>query len=149
MRVVIQRSSAARVKVEGQETARIGLGLTVLLGIKKGDDTNEASYMMEKIINLRVFEDDEGRMNRSLLEIGGAILLVSQFTLYGDARKGRRPSFTDAELPEKALPIFNYCVEYLQGLGVLVETGNFGADMKVYIENNGPCTILLDSERLF
>lgn len=149
MRAVVQRSSQAQLAVEGKIKASIGSGLTVLLGIKRGDTVEDGAYMMDKLANLRIFEDEEGKMNRSLLEVGGEILLVSQFTLYGDARKGRRPSFTEAEWPEKALPIFNYCVEYLQGLGVVAKTGVFGADMKVSIDNEGPCTILLDSERLF
>jgi D-tyrosyl-tRNA(Tyr) deacylase len=149
MRAVVQRSSRAELAVGGEIKAGIGSGLTVLLGIKKGDTEKDGAYMMDKLANLRIFEDEAGKMNRSLLEAGGEILLVSQFTLYGDARKGRRPSFIEAEWPEKALPIFNYCVEYLQGLGVAVKTGVFGAEMKVSIDNDGPCTILLDSERLF
>ncbi|MEQ8173553.1 MAG: D-aminoacyl-tRNA deacylase [Syntrophomonadaceae bacterium] len=149
MRAVVQRSSRAELAVAGEIKARIGHGLTVLLGIKRGDTEEDGAYMMDKLANLRIFEDEDGKMNRSLLEEGNEVLLVSQFTLYGDARKGRRPSFTEAELPEKALPIFNYCVEYLQGLGVAVKTGVFGAEMKVAIDNEGPCTILLDSERLF
>jgi len=149
MRAVVQRSGAARVGIQGRVAAQIERGVTVLLGIKRGDSVDDAAYMMDKIARLRIFEDDEGKMNLSVMDIGGSILLVSQFTLYGDARKGRRPGFSDAEIPEKALPIFNYCVEYLQGLGIPVATGVFGADMKVFIENDGPCTILLDSERLF
>lgn len=149
MRAVVQRCSRAQLTVEGEIKAIIDSGLTVLLGIKKGDTEKDGAYMMDKLANLRIFEDQEGKMNRSLLEEGKEILLVSQFTLYGDARKGRRPSFTEAECQEKALPIFNYCVEYLQGLGVAVKTGVFGAEMKVGIDNEGPCTILLDSERLF
>lgn len=149
MRAVVQRSSQASLQVGSQTRAQIGPGLTVLLGIKNGDCMQDADYMMDKIVNLRIFEDKEGKMNRSLLDVGGEILLVSQFTLYGDARKGRRPSFISAEIPEKALPIFNYCVEYLQGLGIAVQTGVFGAEMQVVISNHGPCTILLDSERLF
>lgn len=104
---------------------------------------------MDKIINLRIFPDGEGKMNRSLLQSGGEFLLVSQFTLYGDARKGRRPSFIEAELPEKALPLFNYCVEYVKNQGIKVATGEFGADMLVTIQNDGPVTILLDSDKLF
>ncbi|MEN6390853.1 MAG: D-aminoacyl-tRNA deacylase [Syntrophomonas sp.] len=149
MRAVVQRSTRAELAVAGEIKARIGFGLTVLLGIKRGDTEKDGAYMMDKLVNLRIFEDEEGKMNRSLLEEDNEVLLVSQFTLYGDARKGRRPSFTEAEWPEKALPIFNYCVEYLQGLGVAVKTGVFGAEMKVSIDNEGPCTILLDSERLF
>jgi D-tyrosyl-tRNA(Tyr) deacylase len=135
--------------VNEMETGKISNGLMVLLGIKKGDTEEDARYMMDKIINLRIFEDQEGKMNRSLLDVKGEILLVSQFTLYGDARKGRRPSFIEAELPDVALPLFNYCLNYLKDQGVKVETGVFGAEMQVDINNDGPCTILLDSERLF
>lgn len=149
MRAVVQRSSLASLTVDGQMKASTGCGLTVLLGIKRGDTLTDGAYMMDKLANLRIFEDEEGKMNRSLLDVEGEILLVSQFTLYGDVRKGRRPSFSEAEKPEKALPIFNYCVEYLQGLGIPVQTGVFGAEMTVSIDNQGPCTILLDSERLF
>ncbi|HBK54123.1 MAG TPA: D-tyrosyl-tRNA(Tyr) deacylase, partial [Syntrophomonas wolfei] len=106
-------------------------------------------YLLDKIVNLRIFPDEEGKMNRSLLDIEGEILLVSQFTLYGDARKGRRPSFSEAELPELAEPLFDYCVDGLRRRGVQVETGIFGAEMVLSIENDGPCTILLDSEKLF
>jgi D-tyrosyl-tRNA(Tyr) deacylase len=135
--------------VNEMETGKISNGLMVLLGIKKGDTEEDARYMMDKIINLRIFEDQEGKMNRSLLDVKGDILLVSQFTLYGDARKGRRPSFIEAELPDVALPLFNYCLNYLKDQGVKVETGVFGAEMQIDINNDGPCTILLDSERLF
>ncbi|MGI6413877.1 MAG: D-aminoacyl-tRNA deacylase [Syntrophomonadaceae bacterium] len=149
MRAVIQRSNASEVTIEAQESRTIGKGLTVLLGIKKGDTEKEALYMMDKIANLRIFEDQDGKMNLSVSDIKGEILLVSQFTLYGDARKGRRPSFTDAEAPEAAERLFSYCVEYLQALGLRVETGVFGARMRLTLENDGPCTILLDSERNF
>lgn len=149
MRAVVQRSRSSSVTVNGKETGRIASGLVVLLGISHGDSSKEAEYIMDKIVNLRIFPDEEGKMNRSLLDTGGEILLVSQFTLYGDARKGRRPSFIEAELPEKALPLFNYCVEYTQGLGVNIATGEFGADMLVAIENDGPVTILLDSDKAF
>ncbi|NLG33560.1 MAG: D-tyrosyl-tRNA(Tyr) deacylase [Syntrophomonadaceae bacterium] len=149
MRAVIQRSNTSEVTIEAQESRRINKGLTVLLGIKKGDTEKEAAYMMDKIANLRIFEDQDGKMNLSVSEIKGEILLVSQFTLYGDARKGRRPSFTDAEAPEVAERLFSYSVEYLQALGLRVETGVFGAHMRLNLENDGPCTILLDSERNF
>ncbi|HWP98534.1 MAG TPA: D-aminoacyl-tRNA deacylase [Syntrophomonadaceae bacterium] len=149
MRAVVQRSSWGQVVVDGQTRAQIGSGLTILVGVKKGDHRRDAEYLMDKAINLRIFSDDQGKMNRSLLDVGGEILLVSQFTLYGDARKGRRPSFSDAEWPESAQPMFDYCVQYIAGLGITVQTGVFGADMQVRIENDGPCTILLDSEKLF
>ncbi len=149
MRAVVQRTKGSRVLVNNQEIARINKGLMVLLGIKKGDSTSDADYLMDKIINLRIFPDENDKMNLSLLNIGGEVLLVSQFTLYGDARKGRRPSFTEAELPDAALPLFEYCTAQLQQAGVNVQTGEFGADMIVEISNDGPCTILLDSVRQF
>ncbi len=149
MRAVVQRTNDSRVLVNNQEIARINKGLMVLLGIKKGDSTSDADYLMDKIINLRIFPDENDKMNLSLLDIGGEVLLVSQFTLYGDARKGRRPSFTEAELPDAALPLFEYCTAQLQQAGVNVQTGEFGADMIVEISNDGPCTILLDSVRQF
>jgi len=135
--------------VKDQVVGQAGPGLTVLLGIKRGDQISDAEYIMDKIINLRIFEDEEGKMNRSLLECGGEILLVSQFTLYGDARKGRRPSFTDAELPERAESLFAYCCQLIRDKGIRVATGIFGEHMVVSMENDGPCTILLDSERSF
>lgn len=149
MRAVVQRTRHSQVVIAGEKTAAIGTGLMVLLGIKKGDTMGEAEYMMDKILNLRIFEDAAGKMNRSLLEIKGEVLMVSQFTLYGDARKGRRPSFTAAEDPDSAWKLFAYCVDYVAAKGVPVQTGQFGADMQVLIENDGPCTILLDSERAF
>lgn len=135
--------------MKDQVVGQAGPGLTVLLGIKRGDQISDAEYIMDKIINLRIFEDEEGKMNRSLLECGGEILLVSQFTLYGDARKGRRPSFTDAELPERAESLFAYCCQLIRDKGIRVATGIFGEHMVVSMENDGPCTILLDSERSF
>ena len=149
MRAVVQRTIGSRVLVDNQEIARIDKGLMVLLGIKKGDSIADADYLMDKIINLRIFPDGNDKMNLSLLDIGGEVLLVSQFTLCGDARKGRRPSFSDAELPDAALPLFEYCTAQLQQAGVNVQTGEFGASMIVEISNDGPCTILLDSARQF
>lgn len=149
MRAVVQRTNQSMVTVEGEVKGQISKGLTVLLGIKRGDNEKDAEYMMDKIANLRIFEDQDGKMNLSLLDVGGEILLVSQFTLYGDARKGRRPSFSEAELPDKAEDLFAYCVKILRDMGIKVETGVFGAHMQVHIENDGPCTILLDSERIF
>ena len=149
MRAVVQRTTGSRVLVDNQEIATIDKGLMILLGIRKGDSTRDADYLMDKIINLRIFPDENDKMNLSLLDIGGAVLLVSQFTLYGDVRKGRRPSFTEAELPDAALPLFEYCIAQLQQAGVNVKTGEFGADMIVEITNDGPCTILLDSARQF
>lgn len=149
MRAVVQRTKSSKVSVKDQVVGQAGPGLTVLLGIKRGDQISDAEYIMDKIINLRIFEDEEGKMNRSLLECGGEILLVSQFTLYGDARKGRRPSFTDAELPERAESLFAYCCQLIRDKGIRVATGIFGEHMVVSMENDGPCTILLDSERSF
>lgn len=149
MRAVVQRTNYSRVKVNGNIIGEINKGLMVLLGIKKGDSNKDGQYLMDKIVNLRIFPDEDGKMNRSLIEIEGEVLLVSQFTLYGDVRKGRRPSFTEAGLPEEALPLFNNCVSYLRELDIKVETGEFGAEMSLTIENDGPCTILLDSEKHF
>lgn len=149
MRAIVQKSQSSHVSVDGQVTGSIEHGLVVLLGVKKGDTEKEAEYIVEKIINLRIFEDEDGKMNRSLIDTGGELLMVSQFTLYGDARKGRRPSFTDAEDPEEAFRLFNYSVEYASKKGIKVATGVFGANMQVYICNDGPCTILLDSEKMF
>ncbi len=149
MRAVVQRTVASKVTVEGRVVGSIGQGLMVLLGIKKGDTEDEADYLMEKISQLRIFADPQGKMNLSVQDIGGEVLLISQFTLYGDARKGRRPSFTEAGPPEEAEPLFDYCIENLRSKGIKVETGEFGADMKVDICNDGPCTILLDSARAF
>lgn len=149
MRAVIQRTVSSRVMVEGRVIGAIGLGLTVLLGIKKGDTLEDADYLMDKIVNLRIFPDQDGKMNLSLQDVAGGVLLISQFTLYGDARKGRRPSFTEAGLPEQARPLFDYCVENLRLKGLEVQTGEFGAEMQVDICNDGPCTILLDSFRAF
>jgi len=149
LRAVVQRTNGSRVLVKNQEIAGIDKGLMVLLGIGKGDTSKDADYLIDKIMNLRIFPDENDKMNLSLLDIGGEILLVSQFTLYGDARKGRRPSFSEAELPDTALPLFEYCATLLQQAGVNVQTGEFGGDMIVEISNDGPCTILLDSARQF
>ena len=124
MRAVVQRTTGSRVLVNDQEIARINNGLMVLLGIKRGDSTSDADYLMDKIINLRIFPDENDKMNLSLLDVNGEILLVSQFTLYGDARKGRRPSFSNAELPDAALPLFEYSTNILHEAGIKVQTGN-------------------------
>lgn len=149
MRAVVQRVASGKVLVSGEEIGRIGNGLVVLLGSKKGDTDADAEYLAEKVCNLRIFEDQEGKMNLSLLDTGGAALVVSQFTLYGDARKGRRPSFSQAALPEEAAPLVELFTRVIRSKGVQVETGIFGEDMLVEIHNDGPCTILLDSERNF
>lgn len=146
MRAILQRVSEASVEVEGQIVGRSGPGLLVLLAAGHEDGEAEARLLAEKTANLRIFGDDEGKFNRSLLDVGGGALVVSQFTLYADTRKGRRPSFTDAALPERAFPLVeNYC-EALRALGVHVETGRFGAAMRVNLVNDGPVTIILDSD---
>ncbi len=147
MRAVVQRTLNSSVAIEGQVTAEIGPGLTILLGIKKGDQEKDADYLMDKIINLRIFADEAGRMNLSLIDVQGEVMLISQFTLYGDAKHGRRPGFTDAEDPEAAEPLFQYCIRNIKNRGIKIKTGIFGAHMKISIENDGPCTILLDSEK--
>ncbi len=149
MRAVVQRVLRASVAVRDQITGEIGKGLMVLIGVEVGDGERDAAYIADKVLNLRVFEDDAGKMNRSLQEVGGAILAVSQFTLLGDARDGRRPSFIRAERPEAADALYQKAVASWRGQGVLVETGVFGADMAVSLVNDGPVTILLDSRRVF
>lgn len=148
MRAVIQRVSEAKVTI-GQETVgQIGRGYMVLLGIEDVDTEQDADYICDKIIGLRVFEDDQGKMNLGILDVNGAILLISQFTLYGDARYGRRPSFIKAARPEQAIPLYEYAIRRLSQ-SVPVETGRFGAEMQVALVNDGPVTILLESKRLF
>ena len=146
MRAVIQRVSHASVEVEGEITGEIEEGLLVLLGVARDDTEAEADYLAEKITNLRIFNDEQGKMNRSLLDTGGAMLVVSQFTLYRDARRGRRPSYTDAAEPEKANALYQYFVERVRAQSIRVETGVFRAMMKVRLTNDGPVTILLDSK---
>jgi D-tyrosyl-tRNA(Tyr) deacylase len=145
MRALIQRVLEASVTVEGQRVGAIGPGLLVFLGVGKGDREAEVDWMADKLANLRIFEDDAGKMNRSLLDTHRALLLVSQFTLYGDARKGRRPSFTDAAEPGEANRLYELCAERLRAAGLTVPTGVFAADMKVALVNDGPVTIWLDS----
>lgn len=149
MRAVIQRVAGARVDISGETVGSIGRGYLVLIGVEEGDTETDLHYVAEKTANLRVFEDENGKMNRSLADIGGAILAVSQFTLLGDARGGRRPSFTAAARPETAVPLYEGIVADWRGRGIHVETGRFGADMQVSLTNDGPVTILLDSRKLF
>lgn len=149
MRAVVQRVSRARVTVNGQTTGQIGRGLVVLLGIGSGDDEQAARQLADKIAELRIFEDEEGKMNRSLLEIGGAVLAVSQFTLYGDCRKGRRPSFDRAARPEQARVLYEKFMDCLRQWSVPVEQGVFQAMMEVELVNDGPVTLLLDTDRQF
>ena len=149
MRAVIQRVLASEVLVEENRVGKIEKGFNVLVGIKDDDTEEDMKYILEKIKGLRVFEDSEGKMNLSLQEVGGQILLISQFTLYGDARKGRRPSFIQAAKGEDAERMYQQMIHHLRESGYTVETGVFGAEMKVLIENDGPVTILLDSRKTF
>jgi len=149
LRAVVQRVSLGRVTVDGRLTGEIGRGLVVLLGIASDDGESDLSYLVEKITNLRVFEDEEGRMNRSLLDVGGEMLVVSQFTLYGDCRKGRRPSFTAAARPEVGELYYEGFVNAVADLGIKTATGEFGAMMDVELVNEGPVTLLLDSKKGF
>ena len=149
MRAVVQRASEAHVKVDGETVGAIGKGLVVFLGVGRGDGEAEADYLAGKVSGLRIFEDEAGLMNLSVIDTGGAILSISQFTLYGDCRKGRRPGFTDAAPPDQAAKLYDYFFEALRGQGLEVATGRFQADMKITVVNDGPVTILLDSSKLF
>jgi len=149
MRAVVQRVSRAQVTVDGEITGQIGLGLLVLLGVGRDDSEADAAYLAEKIIGLRVFEDDHGKMNLSMLEAGGSVLTVSQFTLYGDVRRGKRPSFDAAAPPERARILYEFFVEQVRAAGLRCETGRFQEMMKVELVNEGPVTILLDSAKKF
>lgn len=142
MRLVIQRVSRATVRVAGETIAKIGKGFLILVGIGRRDSALDLSRIVRKVIELRVFEDDAGKMNLSLQDVGGEVLAVSQFTLYADIRKGRRPSFTAAAPPEEAKPLFDAFVEQLRAAGVTVRTGRFGAKMEVELVNDGPVTII-------
>jgi D-tyrosyl-tRNA(Tyr) deacylase len=144
MRALLQRVSQASVSVGGQTVSRIGKGLLILLGIGHGDREEQAAYLAEKIANLRIFEDEQGKTNLSALEVGAEAIVVSQFTLYADTRKGRRPSFTEAALPEAAEPLVDRFAELLRSQGVPAQTGQFGAHMLVEIHNDGPVTIWLE-----
>jgi D-aminoacyl-tRNA deacylase len=145
MRIVIQRVKEARVEVDGQVTGAIGAGLVILLGVAKTDSHQDADYLIEKILNLRIFPDDSGKMNRSLLEVNGGLLIVSNFTVYGDCRKGRRPSFDLAADPEKAQDVYQYFVDRARRTPVSVATGVFRASMSVYLVNDGPVTLSCES----
>lgn len=147
MRAVVQRVLSSQVEVGGRVIGSIGRGFLVLLGVGVSDGEQDADYIVKKLSGLRVFEDGNGKMNLGLRDVGGELLIVSQFTLFGDARHGNRPSFIEAALPDKAVPLYEYVVEQLRR-EFRVETGEFGADMKVSIENDGPVTILLDSKKL-
>ena len=149
MRAVIQRVSKASVTVDGQVVGEIGPGLLVLLGVATADAEADADYLAEKIAGLRIFEDEDGKMNRSVADAGGAGLAVSQFTLYGDVRRGKRPSFDNAARPERARELYEYFVAQMRRQGLLCETGQFQAMMSVSLVNEGPVTVLLDSSKLF
>lgn len=149
MRAVIQRVKRAEVRVDGAVVGRVGLGFVVLLGVGKNDTAAAAEDLAAKTVGLRVFEDGEGKMNLSLLEVGGQVLCVSQFTLYGDCRKGRRPSFDQAAGPDQALALYESYVNILRNRGIPTETGRFRAMMEVELVNDGPVTLLLDSARTF
>ena len=145
MKAVVQRVKHTTLTVDGELISEIPFGLTVFLGVKIGDDEKDAAYLAKKIANLRVFEDENGKMNLSVKDVGGEVLLVSQFTLYGDTSKGNRPSFSMAERPEQAEPLYEYAVRELSAYGVTVKKGVFGADMKIEQLNDGPVTILIES----
>jgi D-tyrosyl-tRNA(Tyr) deacylase len=149
MRAVVQRVSRAQVAVNSEITGQIGLGLLVLLGVERDDTQADAIYLAEKIAGLRIFEDDQGKMNRSVQDVGGSVLAVSQFTLYGDVRRGKRPSFDAAAPPEKARQLYEFFVEQIRAAGLRCETGRFQEIMKVELVNEGPVTVLLDSAKAF
>jgi D-tyrosyl-tRNA(Tyr) deacylase len=149
MRAVVQRVDRASVKVDDEITGEIGRGLLVLLGVAQDDAESDADYLAEKIAGLRIFEDDAGKMNLSVMDIAGAVLAVSQFTLYGDVRRGKRPSFDTAARPERARELYEYFVNRIRAAGLRCETGRFQAMMEVSLVNSGPVTILVDSKKTF
>jgi len=149
MRAVVQRVTRAKVTVAGEVTGEIGAGLLVFLGVGEGDAAHDAEYLAEKITGLRIFPDDDGKMNRCVLDIGGGLLAVSQFTLYGDCRKGRRPSFITAARPEAAVELYQAFVAEVRGRGIAVATGRFQEHMDVELVNDGPTTLLIDSRKEF
>jgi D-aminoacyl-tRNA deacylase len=149
MRAVVQRVSKASVTVSGSVVGEIRLGLVVLLGISAQDDKSDAEYLAEKIAGLRIFEDDKGKMNRSVTDINGDVLAISQFTLFGDVRRGKRPSFDKAARPDHARELYERFVAQIRGLNLRCETGQFQATMSISLTNEGPVTILLDSSKLF
>jgi len=145
MRIVLQRVKEAHVDVAGATVGSISTGLLILIGVTSTDTPQDADYLADKVINLRIFPDEEGRMNRSILEVGGTLLVVSQFTLYGDCRKGRRPSFDRAAPPEQARRLYEYFIERLTSRNIIVQTGVFQAEMQIHLVNDGPVTFVLDS----
>ena len=149
MRAVVQRVKEARVEVDGQITGAIEKGLMVFLGVGRDDDRTDGEFMADKLANLRIFRDDEDKMNLSVKDSGGAILLISQFTLYGDCRKGRRPSFDAAGEPKQAKKLYDETIAMIRSMGVAVETGIFAARMQIFSQNDGPVTLILDSKKKF
>ncbi|MBA5850939.1 D-tyrosyl-tRNA(Tyr) deacylase [Clostridium sp. cel8] len=149
MRAVVQRVKSSKVEVDNKIIGSIGMGLNVLLGISREDDMKDVMYLRDKIVNLRIFEDESGKLNKSLLDVSGELLIISQFTLYGDCRKGRRPSFIEALSGDKSEKLYNAFVDQCKLVVDKVETGKFGADMLVSIENDGPVTMLIDSKKIF
>ncbi|PKM86964.1 MAG: D-tyrosyl-tRNA(Tyr) deacylase [Firmicutes bacterium HGW-Firmicutes-12] len=149
MRTVVQRVTTGSVFIDDREISRIGLGLLILLGIRKDDQEEDVRYLADKVVNLRVFEDNNGKMNLSVKDIGGELLVVSQFTLYGDTRQGRRPGFSEAASGQEAEPIYQLFVNKLRQYGIEVKTGVFQEHMLVKLDNNGPVTLLLDSRKIF
>ena len=149
MRAVVQRVSSSKVTVDGEVTGEINKGLLVLLGVTHEDTSKDVDYIIDKVLNLRIFEDENEKMNLSLKDVGGELLVVSQFTLYGDVRKGRRPNFMNALGGNEAKVFYDKFIESMKETGLKIETGIFGADMKVDIKNDGPVTILLDSSKNF
>jgi D-tyrosyl-tRNA(Tyr) deacylase len=149
VRAVVQRVSRAKVSVRGETSGEIGRGLLVLLGVAREDSESEADHLAKKIAGLRIFEDERGKMNRSVAEIGGALLVISQFTLYGDVRKGKRPSFDAAAPPEAARHLYQRFIDDIKTLGIPCQSGRFQEDMQVELLNDGPVTILLDSSKSF
>lgn len=145
MRAVVQRVSSASVSVDGETVSSIGRGLLVLLGVARDDDAGDARYLAEKVATLRIFPDESGKMNRSVEEVGGQVLVVSQFTLLGDCRKGRRPNFTQSAPPEQAVPLYQAFIQFLRERGLGVGEGRFGAMMQVSLVNDGPVTLVVDS----
>ncbi len=146
MRAVVQRVAHARVVIDGETVGEVGPGLLVLLGVSHDDTADVASWLADKVVGLRVFNDADGKMNRAVGDVGGGVLVVSQFTLYGDCRKGRRPSFIEAARPEVAIPLYEAFVNAIKALGVPAATGRFGAMMQVELVNDGPVTLILDSK---
>lgn len=149
MRAVVQRSYKASVKVDDKTIGAIDWGMVVLLGVKDNDTEEDLKYILRKVLNLRIFDDENGVMNKSILDVGGSILLISQFTLYGDVRKGNRPSYSNAAGFEEGRALYEKMIKEIEKSDIKVETGSYGADMKVSLINNGPVTILLDSEKVF